>query len=341
MTPEKRKMGIDEQIKLMEQTGAYTHSEQHQPPLGTYDRYSGYRNSEQPVPGAGTSPVSPSADPSGRPIVWSNVGGIDTGTTPGRANIHGPSAFPEIPGLNRPAPPQEVGSNLLGSVIPQSQPVLSQNPSGASVVVPAASNPYKVPPEYQQKPGPVYVGRDGEVLNDDDPAYPTLNPINGNKSGLGGVLDAGTTPSQGNRHPPFGSIPPNTPGGKSATPTLDDLRKQLSAQLEKPFVMPDSTQERSYTDPSRISALKSALLQPVPMEHQLAGTLRQTPVNIPQAQTTRYPGDFNQPQPVAMKKPSAMDSDGVQKTFPPGWADANVPKKRVVSPIVESNEGDT
>src|SRR5205809_961460 len=337
--PEKRKLSIDEQIRLMEQTGGYNiHSSEAQPPPivsspAKYDdRYVGLRNSDRPDPSAGTSPVTPSADPSGRPIVWADQGGISTGTTPGRSNIHGPTAFPAIIGLNRPSPGQQIGSNLPGSVIPQHAP---------TIVIPSANNPQQVPPEFQKRPGSPYGDVRLDALKDDNPSYPTLNPINGQQGGVGGIISGGTTPGQGNPYPPFGNIAPKTAGGASATPSLDDLRKQLAAQLERPVVIaPGLTQERSYTDPSHASAFKSPLIQPVPMEHQLAGTTHQSPVATPTSQVTRYPGDFNQPQPVSMKKPAASDSSGVQKVFPPGWADANVPKKRVSAPVVESTDGD-
>ena len=339
-TDKRKPTSIDEQIRLLEQRGAYTHSSEAQPPpIGTTpqkrsydDAYAGLRNVERPDPAANTTPVTSSADPvSGRPFLPADDNDVFTGTSRGRSNPHGPTAFPAIIGLNRPSPGQQIGSNLPGSVIPQHAP---------TIVIPSANNPQQVPPEFQKRPGSPYGDVRRDALKDDNPSYPTLNPINGQQGGVGGIISGGTTPGQGNPYPPFGNIAPKTAGGASATPSLDDLRKQLAAQLERPVVIaPGLTQERSYTDPSHASAFKSPLIQPVPMEHQLAGTTHQSPVATPTSQVTRYPGDFNQPQPVSMKKPSASDSSGVQKVFPPGWADANVPKKRVSAPVVESTEG--
>src|SRR5437773_798314 len=63
--PEKRKLSIDEQIRLMEQTGAYTHSSEAQPPpIGTTPQKRSYEQVPEPVdPRSG--PVQPSSPPGG------------------------------------------------------------------------------------------------------------------------------------------------------------------------------------------------------------------------------------------------------------------------------------
>ncbi len=105
---EKKKLSLDEQIKLLEQTGYL-----HYPP----------RVDESPVPNAGTSPVSPSNP---HPIVPEPF----SGSSVGRGNPHGPTDFmlPRVPGANAPSPPQETGSNLPGSSIHQAPPVTQQVP---------------------------------------------------------------------------------------------------------------------------------------------------------------------------------------------------------------------
>jgi hypothetical protein len=136
---------------------------------------------------------------------------------------------------------------------------------------------------------------------------------------------------------PIGS--PRTAGGQAANdPKV--LAKTLAQQLKTPVVV---TQEKSYTDPSRVSPFESPLVQPVPIAHQHAATTLQRPIPTPSSQVTRYPGDFNEPNPLPMDKPSASDSDGVLKPgdFPANFLDAGVRKQKVVSQIVrESDAGE-
>src|SRR6266550_3421324 len=76
-------------------------------------------------------------------------------------------------------------------------------------------------------------------------------------------------------------------------------------------------------------------LPPVTMDHQHASTTLQSPIPTPHPQASRYPGDFNKPNPLPMDKPDATDSDGVQN-LSDKFASAGVPKKRVISQVVES-----
>ena len=65
-TDKRKPTSIDEQIRLLEQRGAYTHSSEAQPPpIGTTpqkrsyaDAYAGLRNVERPDPAANTTPVT-------------------------------------------------------------------------------------------------------------------------------------------------------------------------------------------------------------------------------------------------------------------------------------------
>src|SRR2546425_3363752 len=138
--------------------------------------------------------------------------------------------------------PQLDGSNTPQSSIKQLPSITLQQP-GQVVTVPAMSNPYEIPKELQEKPGPPYAGRDAynPTLTDKEPAE---------QASIGS---------------------PRTATGKNANPRPGDdaLRKALAAQLKNPIVIPGSaTQEKSYTDPSRASPLASPLIQPVPMGHQ-------------------------------------------------------------------------
>ena len=82
MTPEKRKLSIDEQIKLMEQTGAYTHSlEKQSPPVGATPIHE--QHPEPVDPTGGTGPVQPTSVHPQNFVPYAN-------TFSGRGNIHEP-----------------------------------------------------------------------------------------------------------------------------------------------------------------------------------------------------------------------------------------------------------
>ncbi len=133
--------------------------------------------------------------------------------------------------------------------------------------------------------------------------------------------------------------PPQTTGSNlpgSGIRQLPPVTQQYPGQvIAIPQSLLASSQERSYTDPSRASPFASPLMQPVPMDHQHASTTLQSPIPTPQTQASRYPGDFNKPNPLPMDKPDATDSDGVQN-LSDKFASAGVPKKRVISQVVES-----
>src|SRR5437867_13343968 len=98
MTPEKRKLSIDEQIKLMEQTGAYTHSlEKQSPPVGATPIHE--QHPEPVDPTGGTGPVQPTSVHPQNFVPYAN-------TFSGRGNIHeplGPFMLPRVPGATSPS----------------------------------------------------------------------------------------------------------------------------------------------------------------------------------------------------------------------------------------------
>jgi len=268
------------------------------------------RNSTPLDPFARSSPVSPSSP---KELMPANAGGIDTGTTLGRGNdpsrSSGPNIPPKQPGLELPMPPQSTGSNMPGSTIKQFPSVLDQEP-GPQL---PSNKPVVVVPSAHDMPHLVRTPSEAFLSENDEPWSPS---------------------GHGNPYGPVGRIGPRTAGGNDANP-LSPGDNGVGAQLLQPMKV---QQERAWTDKDRPPASRSPLIQNIPAQIQHASTILQTPISIPQGQPTKSPTDFNQPTPL-QAKPEASDSPGVQKTFPPGWADANVPKKRVISQIIERDVG--
>ena len=270
---------------------------------------------------ASTGPVEPSLVHPGNFVPYAN-------TFAGRGNDPSRSAGrnipPRIQGLQDPMPGQITGSNEPGSSIRQALPALQQYPTQ---IVNIPTNLFSSSKDAVLAPTPLK----------DNPSYPTLNPVNGRHGGTGGVSD-GTTPGRGNSDNP--SLAPRTAGGLPANDP-DVLAKALAQQLKTPVVMPGSThQEKSYVDASRSSPFRSPLIQGVPASHQHGSTILQSQIPTPSSQVTRYPGDFNKPNPLPMNKPDASNSAGVLKSdeFPTNFLSAGVRPPKVVSQIVRESE---
>ncbi|SRR6266566_2352764 len=129
-------------------------------------------------------------------------------------------------------------------------------------------------------------------------------------------------------------MPPQLTGSNEPGSTIRQLPPVTQQYPGQVIAIPQnllaSSQERSYTDPSRASPFASPLIQPVPMDHQHAGTIPQQSIPTPSSQDARYPGDFNKPSAIPMNKPDAADSDSVQN-LSDKFVSAGVPKKRVIS----------
>src|SRR2546427_4098353 len=134
---EKRKVGLEEQLRILERGGAYMHY----PPAPT-DVKTEPRIADSPDPH--TTSVSPSAP---HPLTPA-TDAPDSGTTSGRGNSSDRSSGPNIPprvvGLSLPPSHQLTGSNQPGSGIRQLPVVTAQQPGQVVSVPPAGSSALRI-----------------------------------------------------------------------------------------------------------------------------------------------------------------------------------------------------